>query len=43
MAHIRNFVVETVVDLRGGRDSWRVLSLLWSTAFAAGIALQFVR
>ena len=32
MAQIKSFVVETTSDLRGGRNSWRVLSMLWSTA-----------
>jgi hypothetical protein len=32
MTQIRHFVVETTSDLRGGRQSWRVFSMLWSAA-----------
>jgi hypothetical protein len=32
MAQIKHFVVETTSDLRGGRNSWRVLTMLWSAA-----------
>jgi hypothetical protein len=35
MTQIRHFVVETTSDLRGGRQSWRVLSMLWSAALWA--------
>jgi hypothetical protein len=33
MAQIKQFVIETTFDLRGGRQSWRVLGMLWSAAF----------
>ena len=32
MTQIKKFVTETTMDLRGGRQSWRVLSMLWSAA-----------
>jgi hypothetical protein len=38
MAQIKNFVVETTLDLRGGRNSWRVLGALWSTALIISVA-----
>ena len=37
MAQIKNFVVETTSDLRGGRNTWRVLSMLWSTALVISV------
>lgn len=38
MTHIRAFVTNTALDLRDGRHSWRVLSMLWSGALALSIA-----
>lgn len=38
MAQIKNFVVETTSDLRGGRNTWRVLSMLWSAALFISVA-----
>ena len=38
MAQIKNFVVETTSDLRGGRNTWRVLSMLWSAALVISVA-----
>jgi hypothetical protein len=43
MTQIRTFVAHTVVDLRGGRNSWRVLGFLWSTALVAGVLTNFVK
>ena len=40
MTQIRTFVSNTTLDLRGGRQSWRVLSLLCSGAFAVAITVQ---
>jgi hypothetical protein len=37
MAQIKHFVVETTSDLRSGRNSWRVLSMLWSTALVISV------
>jgi len=42
MTQIRTFVSNTALDLRGGRQSWRVMSFLWSSAFAVAIAVQVV-
>ncbi len=33
MTQIRQFVTETSFDLRSGRQSWRVLGMLWTAAF----------
>jgi hypothetical protein len=38
MAQIKNFVVVTTSDLRSGRNSWRVLSMLWSAALVISVA-----
>ena len=37
MSQIKHFVFETTSDLRGGRQSWRVLSMLWSAALVIAI------
>ena len=37
MTQIRAFVSHTTLDLRGGRNSWRVLSMLWSGAFSLSV------
>ncbi|HXH40739.1 MAG TPA: hypothetical protein VNN08_19060 [Thermoanaerobaculia bacterium] len=37
MTQIKHFVIETTSDLRGGRQSWRVLSMLWSAALTIAI------
>jgi len=37
MTQIKHFVFETTSDLRGGRQSWRVLSMLWSVALVIAI------
>ena len=37
MTQIRAFVANTALDLRGGRQSWRVLSMLWSAALALSV------
>jgi hypothetical protein len=36
-------VIRTVEDLRAGRTSWRVLLMLITPAFAAGVAAGLVR
>ena len=33
MTQSRQFVTETTMDLRGGRQSWGALSMLWSESF----------
>jgi len=37
MTQIKYFVVETTMDLRGGRQSWRVLGALWSAALLIAV------
>jgi hypothetical protein len=37
MAQIKHFVFETASDLRSGRESWRVLSMLWSVALLISV------
>jgi hypothetical protein len=37
MTQIKEFVLETTSDLRGGRQSWRVLGMLWSAALVIAI------
>ena len=34
------FLNETMSDIRGGRDSWRVLIVLSGAAFVIAVALQ---
>ena len=42
MTHIRMFVSNTTLDLRDGRHSWRVLSMLWSGALAVAVAVTLL-
>ena len=42
MTQIRTFVSNTTLDLRGGRQSWRVFSLLCSSAFAVAVAVELL-
>jgi hypothetical protein len=42
MTQIREFVTNTALDLRGGRHSWRVLSMLWTGALALSIATSLM-
>ncbi len=42
MTQIRTFVADTALDLRGGRQSWRVLSLLWSGALTVTVAVELL-
>ena len=39
MSQLREFVSNTALDLRGGRQSWRVLSMLWTGSLALSVAL----
>ena len=43
MTQIKHFVIETTQDLRGGRQSWRVLSMLWSVSLVIAFAIAIVR
>jgi len=42
MTQIREFVTNTTLDLRGGRHSWRVLSMPWSGALALSVTVSLV-
>ncbi len=42
MTTIRTFVAQTTLDLRGGRQSWRVFSLLCSSAFVISIGTSLL-
>jgi hypothetical protein len=42
MTQIKYFVLETTSDLRGGRQSWRVLGMLWSAALLIAFAAAIV-
>ena len=42
MTHIKQFVSETTADLRGGRQSWRVLGMLWSVALVIAVVTAAV-
>jgi hypothetical protein len=43
MTQIKQLVIETAQDLRGGRQSWRVLGMLWSVALVIAVAAAVVR
>jgi hypothetical protein len=42
MTHVLEFVEHTASDLRGGRHSWRVLSLLWTVALSVTVAARLL-
>jgi len=42
MTQIRDFVSNTATDLRGGRHSWRVMSMLWSGALTLSVTVSFI-
>ena len=42
MTTIKTFVAQTTHDLRGGRQSWRVVSLLCSSAFVISIGTSLI-
>ena len=42
MTQIRQFVSHTALDLRGGRHSWRVLSMLWSGALVVSVTVSLL-
>lgn len=42
MTQIREFVSHTTLDLRGGRQTWRVLSMLWSGSLAISVAIALI-
>jgi hypothetical protein len=42
MTHVMEFVEQTTSDLRGGRHSWRVVSLLWTVALTLAVATRLL-
>lgn len=42
MTQLREFVTNTALDLRGGRQSWRVLSMLWSGALVLSVTVSLL-
>jgi len=42
MTQIKQLVFETTYDLRGGRQSWRVLGMLWFLALVISVAAAVV-
>jgi hypothetical protein len=42
MTQFKQLVVETTSDLRGGRQSWRVLGMLWSVSLMIAVAAAVV-
>jgi len=42
MTHVLAFVEHTTSDLRGGRHSWRVLTLLWAAAATVAVAARLM-
>jgi hypothetical protein len=42
MTQIKQLVVHTTQDLRGGRQSWRVLGMLWSVSLVIAVVTAVV-
>ncbi len=42
MTHVLAFVEHTASDLRGGRHTWRVLTILWAVALATAVLARLV-
>ena len=42
MTQLREFVTHTTLDLRDGRHSWRVLSMLWTGALALSVGFALL-
>jgi hypothetical protein len=42
MTHVLHFVENTTSDLRGGRQSWRVLTTLCAGAFVITVAARLI-
>lgn len=42
MTHVLEFVENTASDLRGGRHSWRVLSILWTFSLSVAVAARLL-
>ena len=42
MTHVLEFVEHTSSDLRGGRHSWRVLTMLWMVSLSVTVAARLL-
>lgn len=42
MTRVLEFVEHTSSDLRGGRHSWRVLTLLWALSLTVAVAARLM-
>ena len=42
MTHVLEFVERTSSDLRGGRHSWRVLTMLWMFSLSVTVAARLL-
>jgi hypothetical protein len=42
MTHVLEFVEHTSSDLRGGRHSWRVLSMLWMVSLGVAVGARLL-
>jgi hypothetical protein len=42
MTRVLEFVEHTTSDLRGGRHSWRVLSLLWAFSLTVAVTARLL-
>ncbi|HEV2720357.1 MAG TPA: hypothetical protein VG323_10100 [Thermoanaerobaculia bacterium] len=42
MTHVLEFVEHTASDLRGGRHTWRVLTILWAVSLSAAVLARLI-
>ena len=42
MAQVLAFVEHTASDLRGGRHTWRVLTILWTVSLSAAVVMRLL-
>ena len=42
MSHVLEFVENTTSDLRSGRHSWRVLTMLWMVSLGVTVAARLL-
>lgn len=42
MTHVLQFVENTTSDLRGGRQTWRVLMVLWTVALTLSVSAKLL-
>ena len=40
---MNSFLKQTISDIRGGRQSWRVISLFGGSSFLISVAATFIR